>query len=92
MPNDTNSFEDISSSDEETIVSKDRFSELVFTLKQDLENIKKKSEEDVLNKKTKKGSQTLVGSKKDVKITEDTSGDEANEEDFFDDHLKELKN
>ncbi len=57
MKNDKNSFEDISS-DEETIVSKNRFSALVLTLEQDLEELKKESEEDVLNQETEEQNST----------------------------------
>lgn len=86
-------YEEISSSssDEETTVSNDQFSELLFHLEQDLEELKKENEEDVLNKKIKKENQTLVESKKDVKKIGDASGDEGSEEDFLHYHLEELK-
>lgn len=54
MTNEINVFEDISSSEEETIVSKDRFCALVLTLEQDLEELKKKMKKRILKTHQKK--------------------------------------
>ena len=91
MPNDKNSFKYISS-DEETIVSKDRFSELVLKLEQVLDELKKEDEEEVLNLEVKKeNSQNLIESKKEDERTDEESENEGSEKGFLDYHLNELK-
>ena len=80
MTNETNDFEVISSSDEETIVSKDRFNELLLKLEQVLKELKRENE-----KENNKNSSEV-----DKKMDE-TSGNGDREEGFLNCHLKELE-
>lgn len=90
MTNDA--IEELSDSDKKTIVSKDRFIELLFQLEQDLEELKKEDEEDVLNHERKKtNSQNLPESEKKDKKMDGISENEASEETFLGYHLEELK-
>lgn len=92
MTNGTNITEELGHSDQETMVSKDRFSELLFKLEQDLEELKKENEEDVLDQETKKEhNENLTESEKENKKSDEISEDEDSEKGLLDYHFKELE-
>ena len=70
----------------------DRFSELLFKLEEDLEELKKEDEEAILDQETKKEhNENLTEPEKENKKSDEISEDEDNEKGLFDYHFKELE-